>query len=110
MDSRGRYVGYLNVTPRQSTESLANWVSFRARHNRAEGDREVRVLASASGLRFRGGTGTCLMDSYTTSSGSRYVEMACLVGGASSAVVVGATPPGDWRAQSATIERAIASA
>lgn len=110
LDPSGRYLGYLNLTPREGAESRASWVSFRARHNRAEGDREVRVLGSAAGLRFRSGAGTCLTDSYTTSTDAHYVEVACLIGGASPAVVVGAAPPDDWRTQGATIERAISSA
>jgi hypothetical protein len=109
-DTAGDYVGYLNLAPRQGAESVASWSSFRAAHNRAEGDREVRVLAAARGLRFRDGPGACVEDSYTTVTGARYMELACLISGAHSAVVVGAAPPAQWRAQEPLIARAIASA
>src|SRR5205085_11191220 len=37
-DAHGRYLGYLNVTPQQGDETLANWSSFRPAHNVEEGD------------------------------------------------------------------------
>ncbi|HEY8295542.1 MAG TPA: hypothetical protein VIG41_09410, partial [Micrococcaceae bacterium] len=46
----------------------------------------------------RGGTGTCLTDSYVTRIGShRYREIACFVSGAhASSVIVAATPGDVW--------------
>src|SRR6201993_2821587 len=38
--------GYLNATPRQGTETLADWSRFRPEHNQDEGDRGLRVLAA----------------------------------------------------------------
>ena len=108
-DPAGRYLGYLNLTPRQGAERQATWSSFRAAHNRAEGDRDVRVLAAARGLRFRPGAGACVQDSYTTATGARYVEVACLISGAHDSVVVGAAPPGQWSAQEPVIARAISA-
>ncbi|HEV3130196.1 MAG TPA: hypothetical protein VGY32_14525, partial [Solirubrobacteraceae bacterium] len=35
----GKFVGYMNLTPRQSHETLANWPTFRVDHNHDEGDR-----------------------------------------------------------------------
>jgi hypothetical protein len=109
-DPTGGYRGYLNITPRQGEERQSNWVSFRAAHNRREGDRSVRVLAFAGGVRVRAGAGTCVEDSYTTSTGSRYIELACLIDGAHPAVVLGAAPPARWAAQAPLIARAISSA
>jgi hypothetical protein len=101
--------GYLNLTPRQGTETLANWSSFRIEHLADEGSRDVRLVASAHGLVFRSGRGTCVIDSYRTSR-ARYREIACLVAGTrTSSVVVGAAPSTTWTQQAGTIERAIAS-
>lgn len=104
----GRIVGYLNATPRQGSETLANWADFRVDHNRDEGDRDVRRLASASGLHFRSGRGSCVLDSYSTSSGHRYREIACLVAGrTASTVIVAAAPPRSWAAEAPQLERAV---
>lgn len=104
----GRFLAYLNLTPRQGPESLANWSSFRIRHNRQEGDRRVTTLAAATGLHFLTGRGSCIKDSYSTISGARYVEVACLVAGAhSSSVIVAAAPPAAWNQETDTLERAI---
>jgi hypothetical protein len=101
--------GYLNLTPRQGTETLANWPSFRIEHLGDEGSTDVRLIASAHGLGFRSGRGTCVIDSYRTSR-ARYREIACLVAGTrTSSVVVGAAPSKTWAQQAGTIERAIAS-
>src|SRR6266550_73113 len=101
--------GYLNLTPRQGAETLANWPSFRIEHLGDEGSTDVRLIASAHGLAFRSGRGTCVIDSYRTSR-ARYREIACLVKGTrSSSVVVGAAPSKAWARQAGTIERAIAS-
>jgi hypothetical protein len=105
-----RFLGYLNVTPRQGDESLSTWGSFRVAHNAREGDRSVRKLASAQGLRFRTGRGSCVRDAYTTKTGGQYVEVACLVAGAKTAsVIVGAAPPEMWAQLSPSIQRAISS-
>jgi hypothetical protein len=102
--------GYLNATPRQGTETLANWPTFRIQHLREEeSSKDVRLIASAHGLRFRSGRGSCVIDSYRTSR-TRYREIACLVAGThTSSVLVGAAPSKTWTQQAKTIERAIAS-
>ena len=106
----GTIVGYLNVTPRQGSESPANWTSFRISHNAQEGDRHVVRLASGTGLRFRSGTGSCVRDSYTTSSGRPYIELACIVRGArATTVIVGASPPSQWPRISPQIQQAISA-
>ena len=106
----GRYLGYLNVTPRQGAEKLAGWASFRVAHNAEEGDRNVVRLADATGLRFLSGSGSCVKDSYTTTTRARYVEIACIVQGpTSTSVIVGATPLRSWARISPLLERAIAA-
>jgi len=102
--------GYLNATPRQGAETLANWPSFRIQHLREEeSSKDVRLIASAHGLGFRSGRGSCVIDSYRTSR-TRYREIACLVAGTrTSSVVVGAAPSKTWARQAKTIERAIGS-
>jgi hypothetical protein len=105
----GRIDGYLNATPKSGTETLANWSRFRPRHNRGEGNQDVRLSASANNLRFRSGTGSCVIDMYTTSKAT-YREIACLVSGpTSSAVVVAAAPRAMWDRVAATLERAVSS-
>jgi hypothetical protein len=106
----GRIRGYLNATPRQGAETLANWPSFRIEHLRDDdSSKDVRLIAGAHGLRFRSGRGSCVIDSYRTSR-TRYREIACLVAGTrTSSVIVGAAPAETWAGQAETIERAIAS-
>jgi hypothetical protein len=106
--SGGRYLGYLNLTPRQGNETLADWSTFRIEHNREEGQRRVRLLASATNLSFPTGRGSCVRDEYTTETRSRYIELACLVVGARTAVVVvGAAPPSEWPQLGGEIGRAL---
>lgn len=110
LDGEGRYAGYLNLTPRQGEETQSNWSAFRPHHNTEEGERDVTLKASATGLRFRAGRGACVNDSYTTATGARYEEIVCLVEGAhAESVIVGAAPSGDWRAQAPVIKRAISA-
>jgi hypothetical protein len=109
-DGHGGLLGYLNLTPRQGEETQANWAAFRPRHNAEEGERAVTLQASASELRFRRGRGACVRDAYTTVAGTRYIEIACLVGdGGAESVIVGAAPSRDWLAQSPAIEQAISA-
>ena len=105
----GRIDAYLNATPRQGAETPANWSQFRPAHNRREGDRSVRLIASSSDVTFRSGRGACVIDSYETSKAA-YREIACLVSGrGSSAVVVAAAPVAVWEHQAATLQRAVSS-
>jgi hypothetical protein len=109
LGAHGKIRGYLNATPRQGDETLANWARFRPAHNREEGDFSVVSEAAARGLRFRKGSGTCVIDRYATVS-AHYREIACLVRGArASTVVVGAAVPGDWARLAPQLERAISS-
>jgi hypothetical protein len=105
----GRIDGYLNVTPKQGAETLANWSRFRPQKNRAEGARNVRLLAATSDAHFRSARGSCVIDAYTTSVAT-YQEIACLVSGPdSSNVVVAAAPARLWQERSAVLERAVSS-
>jgi hypothetical protein len=105
----GRIDAYLNATPRMGAETLDNWRQFRPHHNRAEGERDVRLLASIRDVSFRSGHGACVIDSYTTSRTS-YREIACLVSAArSSAVVVAAAPIALFDRHAATLQRAVSS-
>jgi hypothetical protein len=108
--SGGRYIGYLNITPRQGREKLANWRTFRIEHNHEEGDRSVVRLAYAGGLAFLDGRGNCVKDAYVSGTGVHYVEIACLVAGShATTVIVGAGPPSAWARISGSIERAISA-
>jgi hypothetical protein len=105
----GSIRGYLNATPRQGAETLANWPNFRIQHLREEHLTDVRLIARAQRLPFRSGQASCVIDSYRTSRAS-YREIACLVAGTrASSVVLGAAPSKTWVRQAGTIERAIAS-
>lgn len=107
----GAYLLYLNATPRQGAETLANWPAFRVRHQRQEDASAVRMLAASHGVRFLGGTGTCVVDSYVTRVRSNhYTEIACLVQGRTGAsVIVAAAPSSGWARASGLLLRAIAA-
>ena len=108
-DGDGRIRGYLNATPEQGPETLANWARFRPDHNKDEGDFDVVTEASARGLQFRTGSGSCVMDRYATSR-AHYREIACLVHGSrANTVLVGAALPGDWARLGPQLERSISS-
>lgn len=100
---------YLNATPKQGPETLTNWTRFRLQHNRGEGNRDVRLVASGQDLSFRSGRGSCVIDDYTTSKAT-YREIACIVSSSrSTGVVVAAAPRGLWEQQATTLERAVSS-
>jgi hypothetical protein len=104
-----RIRGYLNATPQSGAETLANWISFRPAHNREEGDRGVVRDASALGLRFRSGSGSCVVDHYATNS-ARYREIACIVRGTrATTVVIGAALSAEWTRLAPQLQRSIAS-
>jgi hypothetical protein len=104
-----RIRGYLNATPQSGAETLSNWATFRPAHNGEEGDRNVVRDASAVGLRFQSGTGTCVIDHYATTS-ARYKEIACIVRGPrATTVVVAAARPADWTRLAPQLQRAVSS-
>jgi hypothetical protein len=94
----GVFQAYLNATPRQGSETLARWAAFRLRFLRADNAARAHQDAAAQDVRFRGGTGSCIIDRYVTKIGGHpFEEIACLVQGRTSAsVVVGAAPSAQW--------------
>ncbi len=105
-----RYLGYLNLTPKQGPETVANWGRFRVSHNAEEGDKRVIPLATATARRLGAATESCVEDAYTTTTDAKYVEIACIIDGrAGTVVAVGATPPQEFGRIAPLLERAIAS-
>jgi hypothetical protein len=105
----GLVAEYLNATPQQGGETLENWSRFRPEHNLDEGDRREQVLAAAQGLRFRSGSGSCVIDRYRTSRAG-YQEIACLVRGArGESVIVAAALTAHWAQAAPVLERAVSS-
>jgi hypothetical protein len=102
---------YLNATPRQGTESLRGWSAFRLRLLLADDAASAHLVAAAQGVRFRGGTGSCVMDSYLTRIGHhRYQEIACLAQGRTSAsVIVAAATDTGWAHALPLLLRAVAA-
>jgi hypothetical protein len=107
----GGYLLYLNATPREGTESPRNWPRFRLHLLRSDDASAAHEIAAAEHVRFRGGTGSCVLDTYVTKIGSHhYDELACYVQGRSGAtVVVAAAPATRWTAAAALLERAVAA-
>jgi hypothetical protein len=107
----GRVQVYLNVTPEQGGETLRNWTEFRPEHLREDGQYAVHLDAVSPRLRFRGGTGRCVIDSYTTKiHNNHYDEIACIVQGAhATSVLVAATPAAAWRANRALLEDVVSA-
>jgi hypothetical protein len=103
-------LGYLNITPQQGQETLANWSQFRVDHNGEEGDRSIITLGAAGGVRFRTGHGSCVRDSYITRSALHYTELACIVAGRrATTVVVGAALTESWARFLPQLKRAIST-
>jgi hypothetical protein len=108
--SRGRIVGYLNATPEGGGETLANWLRFRPAHNREEGNTAVTPIAGSRGMHLRSGPGSCEVDDYTTASGARYRELACIVAGdRGTTVIVGTAPPADWARMAPVLRKAVSA-
>ena len=108
----GTYLGYLNVTPRQGDERLADLrAAFRLAHLRgdetisATQDGSVQSVQTANTMR------SCVTDDYVTEVGHHHFhEVACLVMTTSAAsVVVAATSSGDPAHLWAQVERAVAA-
>jgi hypothetical protein len=110
LDRAGTTIGYLNATPRQGTETLANWSDFRINHQHAE-ERSIREEARVLGLAFRGGTGSCVIDRYLTPlKHHSYREIACyVVGDGKGSVIVAAAPTTLWKAAAKELEQAVSA-
>jgi hypothetical protein len=102
---------YLNATPRQGSERLAQWVAFRLHLLRSDDAASAHQVAAAQGIKFRGGIGSCVMDRYVTRiGGHHFQEIACLVKGHTSAsVVVAAAPAAQWATARPLLLRAVAA-
>jgi hypothetical protein len=102
---------FLNITPRQGDETPGNWAAFRLGHLREDAARSARLDSASTGLRFRGGTGSCVIDDYVTKAGaSHFREIACYVRGAHRAsVLIAATPAGDWGKYAGLLEQAVST-
>jgi hypothetical protein len=111
LNRSGRYLLYLNATPRQGDETLQNWPSFRVSHLLDDDASVAHELASVIGVRFLGGgTGVCVSDTYVTKVGAHhFTEIACFVLGLTSAsVIIAAAPTASWPSSSSLLRRAIA--
>src|ERR1700761_6471869 len=107
----GAYQLYLNATPRQGTERLRHWAAFRLRLLRSDDAASAHEVGAAEGVKFRGGTGSCVIDAYVTRIGAHhYQEIACLVQGRTSAsVIVAAAPSATWAQARPLLFRAVAA-
>ena len=107
----GGFQLYLNATPRQGSENLAHWAAFRLHLLRSDDAASARQLAAALGIKFRGGTGSCVIDRYITRiGGHHFQEIACLVRGHTSAsVIVAAAPAATWAQARPLLLRAVAA-
>jgi hypothetical protein len=107
-DADGRYLGYLNVTPRQGDEHLRGWPAFRIGRNREEGDRGVRELAGSEAVAFPAAHGSCVVDDYASRVGAHpYRELACIVrGGHTESVLIAAASRPDWPRVAPSLARA----
>ena len=110
-NAKGVFLTYLNATPKQGNEGLGNFASFRLAHLRGEVASSVTELAHASNLKFRGGTGTCVIDVYVTRVGhNSFQEIACFVKGkGAGTVIIAAGTPADWATSGPLLERAVAA-
>jgi len=107
----GTFQLYPNATPRQGAETLAHWVAFRLKVLRADNVADAHLDAAAQGVRFRGGTGSCVIDDYLTKIGAHHFEeIACLVQGRTSAsVIVAAAPAASWAKARPLLFQAVAA-
>jgi hypothetical protein len=107
----GAFQLYLNATPRQGAEHLQNWAAFRLNLLRSDTAASARQVAAAQGITFRGGTGSCVIDTYLTRIGAHHFqEIACLVQGHTSAsVIVAAAPAASWTQARPLLYRAVSA-
>jgi hypothetical protein len=105
----GRFLMYLNATPRQGEETLRNWSSYRLRVLTGDDASRATLDSAAVDQRFRGGTGSCVIDHYVTRVGAhRYTELACLVQGRSgTSVIVAAAPTALWPSARALLAQSV---
>jgi hypothetical protein len=107
----GAFELYLNATPRQGAERLQHWAALRLRLLRSDDAASAHEVSAAEDVKFRGGTGSCVIDAYVTRiGGHHYQEIACLVQGRTSASVIVAAAPADrWAQARPLLFRAVAA-
>ena len=107
--SSGMFLVYLNGGPSQGNPTMSGWASFRLDHLREERNSAVHNDGFATGIAFRGGTGSCVVDDYLTRVGpNHYKEVDCLVHGKTTpSVIVAATLANVWPRYQGTIESAL---
>src|SRR5215469_8347353 len=107
----GAFQLYLNATPRQGAETLAHWAAFRLRFLRGDSAASAHLDGVAQRVRFRGGTGSCVIDDYTTRVGAHHFqEIACLVQSRhSGSVIVAAAPVATWAQARPLLLRTVAA-
>ena len=107
----GSYLMYINATPKQGTESLRDWPDFRLEHLKEDDASAARLIAESHGVRFLGGTGTCVIDAYVTKvKSNHYTELACFVRGqTTSSVIIAAAPTTNWASAAPVLMRAVAA-
>ena len=110
-NASGAYLMYINATPKQSSETLQNWPGFRIEHLKEESAVKARLIAESHGVRFLGGTGTCVVDAYITKvKSNHFTELACFVRGqTTSSVIIAAAPTASWASASPVLMRAVAA-
>jgi hypothetical protein len=111
LSPRGAFQLYLNATPRQGSERLQGWAASRLRLLRSDDAAWAHQDATGQGVKFRGGTGSCVIDDYLTRIGAHhYEEIACLVQGRTGAsVIVAAAPAATWAQAHPLLFRAVAA-
>ena len=104
----GSVLVYLDVTPKQGSERLSDWPSYRLEVVRGESN-DVHEDGHAYGLHFTGGTGSCVLDDYRTRvQNHHYREIACFVEGHGHAsVLIAAALASEWAQATKTLERAV---
>jgi hypothetical protein len=109
LSTGGAFQLYLNATPRQGSERLQGWAAFRLRLLRSDDAASAHQDAAAQGVKFRGGTGSCVIDDYLTRiGGHHYQEVACLVQGRTSAsVIIAAARAAAWARARPLLLRAV---
>jgi hypothetical protein len=102
---------YLNVTPKQGDETLTDWADFRVDHLLDDDASAAKITGRTTALEFRGGNGSCVLDSYITKvHANHYREIACFVQGAHAAsVIVASAPAGDWGTYQGLLEEAVSA-
>ena len=107
----GTVLVYLNVTPKQGNETLSDWPDFRVGHLLDDDASAAKITGRGTGLEFRGGNGSCVLDSYISKvHANHYREIACFVQGAHAAsVIVAAAPAGDWGTYQGLLEEAVSA-